>query len=84
MGEMADYVLEGLSDIEYDAHGRPYDGFDNVMYEEETDSYIGSGHPRPQVCRYCGAAGLYWGEHETGWRLFRGSQLHSCPQYRRI
>lgn len=37
MGEMADFVLDGMS--EPDEYG--FDCFDNIIFDEETDSFIG-------------------------------------------
>lgn len=86
MGEMADYFLESMSDIEYGAHGEPYDGFDNVMYDEESGRYLGPGSGRSRVmkCRYCGLDGLRWGLSDRGWRLYNGDNMHSCSKYKPV
>jgi hypothetical protein len=31
------------------------------------------------LCKGCGAEGLGWVRTGTGWRLFKGSELHVCP-----
>lgn len=80
MGEMADWTLEQLSDIEWGPRGS-YDGFDDVMYDDETDCYIGPGRQSSKSCRYCGKTGLTWGRNDDSWRLFDGGEVHSCPQY---
>lgn len=83
MGEMADLALEHLADqIWSESLQCYYDGFDNIMVEEEGlggvyGPRIRSG-PKTKNCRVCGMSGLKWGKHTTGWRLFHNGKLHSC------
>ena len=49
---------------------------------DELGGEIGTEYHPPlktKTCRYCGAAGLRWGHHNGGWRLFDRGELHECP-----
>jgi len=78
MGEMADYTLELAESEEL--------YFDNVMYDEELDSYIGHGHKRPPTCKFCGKKNLAWGniiddKNNTRWFLHeQDGSIHDCPK----
>jgi len=82
MGEMADYTLELAESEEL--------YFENLMYEEETDTYIGHGHRRSPTCKYCGKKNLTWGTlvipDQRGnlinrWFLHETTgEIHDCPK----
>jgi hypothetical protein len=75
MGEMADWTLEQWeSDDHY---------FDNVMYLEESDSFIGPGYGRGAkrpTCKYCGKKNLRWHKLKELWLLYEGKGPHRCPK----
>lgn len=72
MGDDADYVLSSLEmSDEY---------WGNVMYEEESDSFLGPGIKRSKTCRCCGQPGLHWEMLSGKWRLFSSDGVHNCPQ----
>lgn len=74
MGEMADYTNE-LFESE-DLY------FDDVMYIEEEDAYIGPGryYKRDITCKFCGKPSLKWGSVAGHWILFESSNIHKCPK----
>lgn len=84
MGEMADFFLE-----EWEGDDLYWD---SVMYEEETDSFIGSGRSKtskPLVCKFCGKKDLYWDEvklpnKSRKWVMFEKikGEPHFCPNHR--
>jgi hypothetical protein len=73
MGEFADDAIDqGLADFEAD-----FDERDDYL----CDNYLSGGYsPRRKMCRHCGMANLTWGKYNGKWRLFNGSELHSCLQ----
>ena len=77
MGEMADMLMDQImcDDLYYD----------NVMYEEESDSYIGSGHRqrKPLYCRFCGQGPLLWDRTSNRWIMCENDgSIHDCPNYK--
>lgn len=84
MGEMADLLIDSMFDE--DEHGLC--GMDNLMYFEESNSFIGPGRIKKGVtCRCCGTNNLFWYKEENGkWRLherynlrLKLGGLHYCP-----
>lgn len=69
---MADYTLEQMeSDELY---------FANVMYFEETDSYIGHGNRKIPTCRFCKKSPLVWKKILRKWVLHeQNGDYHDCP-----
>lgn len=94
MGEFAGYALGECLDAEEDRDayrdGRmsSQDAYDLGIIDHEGFMPIRPMSLRRQqaiaakTCRACGAGGLKWGDHGGKWRLFCGSQLHTCTQYR--
>lgn len=84
MGEMADFFLEQCEDNEY--------YWDGLMYDEETDSYYGSGHGRlskPLICKFCGKTDLYWNkiklpDKSCRWVMFEKikGEPHFCSNHK--
>lgn len=72
MGDIADYTLELCEG------GDLY--WDDVMYMEEFDSFIGPGHHRPVTCRFCGKKNLAWGRIAERWVLCEDKGPHKCPK----
>jgi hypothetical protein len=73
MGDMADLTLEHFEGED--------DYFNNVMYFEEHDSYIGPGRYRKNpMCRYCGEQNLRWRKIENRWVLYEKKRPHICPK----
>ena len=73
MGDMADLTLEHFEGED--------DYFNNVMYEEETDSWISSGHGRKNpMCRYCRKENLRWQRMGNRWLLYEKKKPHICPK----
>lgn len=78
MGEMADFLLD-----QYDDHDERAGccGYDDVMYEEETDSYYGSGHRKPLYCKFCKAGPLEWMRTSKRWIICeQDGSVHDCPK----
>lgn len=86
MGDMADFALEHMMDIDELA-----DRYSNAstaeLYEvglvDELGYYIGGGfshyRPKPRTCRCCGKSNLYWKQIKGKWRLFQDGKIHDCP-----
>lgn len=87
MGEMADFFLEDVMEFEnrvldYRAGKINNEEAYDLGIIDETGSELYSGRQRSQTCRYCKTKGLYWNQLNNGvWRLFQGSEVHSCPNY---
>lgn len=75
MGEYADWTLQQFESEDL--------YFDNVMYEEETDSYIGPsmGRRRELRCKFCGKSGLQWEKTLKRWIMCEADgSIHDCPK----
>lgn len=81
MGEHADDCLDRMLDVDFDSdYG--FDGFCNVMYDNETGAFEGPGMQQPKRCRYCGKSGLRWDSIDGRWRLHESDgDVHVCHQY---
>ena len=83
MGDMADMALDQLFDPQYpydDYDEEPYDGFSNVMWDDETESWVGHGHKQTIKCRNCGETNLFWDHHPNGswWLKNSKDAWHVC------
>lgn len=78
MGEMADLLLEQM----WDEDGGGCTSYDDIVYEEETDSYYGpERHRRPPTCRYCSKKNLLWMKIKERWFLHeQDGNIHDCPK----
>jgi len=93
MGEMADWFLEQVMDME-ELREDYRAGFmtDIEAYEagiiDEQGHYLGYGvgYDRTRMCRYCGKRGLLWGRDGKRWRLFEvcdhSYHVHTCLKRR--
>lgn len=86
MGDMADYFLEQVEDMECARqqylHGLITDleAMDlGVLDEQGVFHSASSGTPTTKTCKYCDKPGLTWGKHNGKWRLFEKGELHQCP-----
>jgi hypothetical protein len=84
MGDMADFALDQMSDL------------DDLHYSGEIDEETGMIYPSPftsqpscrrlkqikrVTCRNCGKEGLRWKEHKKlGFRLYEGHIMHECDK----
>lgn len=73
MGDGADMLIEQMERDEL--------YFANVMYLEETDSYLGHGHKKSLYCKFCGKGPLQWKKTITRWIMCeKNGDLHDCPK----
>ena len=85
MGEMADYFLEGVMDMDaLRVDYRTGNMSDLEAYEhgiiDENGFYFGAGdRSRSRTCRCCGETGLSWGKVNGAFRLFENGVIHDCP-----
>lgn len=80
MGDMADLLLEQM----WDEDDGGVNGYDNLMYDEDTNSYYGPGRRSKSkpVCRYCGKKNLYWQQYNNRWLLYESDdKVHNCPKH---
>jgi dCMP deaminase len=74
MGDMADWTLDQIENDLY---------YSNVMYEEETDSFIGPGRRKKLLkCSHCGKKPLSWKRIKNKWIIFElDGSVHLCNGY---
>lgn len=73
MGDGADMLIEQMERDEL--------YFDNVMYLEEHDSYLGHGHKKQLYCRFCKKGPLRWGRASDRWIMYeQDGNVHDCPE----
>lgn len=74
-------LAEQISQLENrDQFGIPrYNGTVIEPNEENFNTHV----PKVIICRYCCKHGLKWKSVEGKWRLFEGSQPHTCPEYQK-
>jgi len=86
MGDMADFFLEHVEDMEearFEYRSGSMSDFE--AYElgiiDEMGFYIGPkyGKDRSRVCRCCNKGGLLWGKVGDKFRLFENGVIHRCP-----
>ena len=85
MGEMADYALEQVEEMEdLRFRYRTGDMSDDEAFElgiiNEMGGYETSGHKHSikKTCKFCHMNNLYWGLSNNKWRLFEGDSVHIC------
>jgi dCMP deaminase len=75
MGDIADYYLEQAENSDL--------YFEDVMYIEETDSYIGHGrNTTPLHCKFCNRGPLKWQSVGSKWIMHEmNGDPHNCPNH---
>jgi hypothetical protein len=75
MGDIVDMLTEQM-EMDCELY------FDNLMYEEEMDSYI-PWKPRSILkCRFCGRNPLNWKNIQGRWFLYEiDGNIHNCPNH---
>ncbi len=84
MGEMADYHLDQVQDME-DLRFKwrlgemsTEEGIECGVLNEQ-GGYETAGHKKPVTCRCCKTKNLHWEQLDNKWRLFDYKGLHHCP-----
>jgi len=74
MGDEADYYMDQMlmDDLYYS----------NVMYEEETNSYIPWRVAKVVKCKFCNNGPLKWVKMFDKWVLYENGKLHECDKYK--
>ena len=73
MGDMADYTLECIEDDLY---------FSNLMYEEETNTYLPPVSRKTLRCKFCDQSPLLWNTVNGRWILVElNGDVHDCPNH---
>lgn len=93
MGEFADMALSETMDAEdlrlvyrmggiSDGDAYEYGLIDHLGYATAPPMFGKSPMSITKTCRACGKPGLKWGTADHGWRLFDGTSVHTCANYK--
>lgn len=87
MGDMADMALDHVMDMEekrldwMTGHMSDLEAMECGVLDEQ-GYYHGPSSGTSKQCKFCGKDGLRWGQTESGWRLFDGTAIHTCKEYK--